>query len=234
MKAEKSPSNAEIRGAILDVDGTLIDSNDAHAHAWVEALTQSGYETTFEALRPLIGMGGDHLLPRVANIAADSPEGRKVSALRKDVFQSKYLPKLRAFPNARDLLERMREHGIKMVVASSAEVDELTKLLKICGADKLVAEAVSSDDVDSSKPDPDVVSAALRKLALPAVETLMLGDTPYDVQAARKAQVAIVALRCGGWNDRQLSGAAAIYDDPADLLRNFNDSPFVRAVHFPS
>jgi phosphoglycolate phosphatase-like HAD superfamily hydrolase len=154
MKAEKSPSNAEIRGAILDVDGTLIDSNDAHAHAWVEALTQSGYETTFEALRPLIGMGGDHLLPHVANIAADSPEGRKVSALRKDVFQSKYLPKLRAFPNARDLLERMREHGIKMVVASSAEVDELTKLLKICGADKLVDEAVSSDDVDRSKPDP--------------------------------------------------------------------------------
>ena len=119
----------------------------------------------------------------------------------------------------------MRQKGLKLVVASSAKEDELHPLLKVCGADEVIADKTSSEDVESSKPDPDTVGAALEDLALPAGEAVMLGDTPYDVEAASRAGVATVAVRCGGWGDKDLAGAVAIYNDPADLLAHFDTSP---------
>src|SRR5262249_30587302 len=126
------------QGVILDVDGTLVDSNDAHAHAWVQALAEHGLAVRFEAVRPLIGMGGDTLLPRVAGMAETSPVGQKVSRRRREVFLERFLPALRPFPGARELLERMRTDGLRLAVASSAKADELEGLLKLCGPDDLV------------------------------------------------------------------------------------------------
>ncbi|MFP5263092.1 MAG: HAD family hydrolase [Blastocatellia bacterium] len=214
-----------IRGVILDVDGTLVDSNDAHAQAWVDALAEHDIQVGFEKVRPLVGMGGDKLLPEVSGIEEDTPEGERISKRRGEIFKQRYLPTLKAFPSTRELLQRMRDEGLKLVVASSAKEDELNLLLKIAGADGLVEEKTSSDDAENSKPDPDIVKAALDGSGLAPDEVLMLGDTPYDIESASGAGVGVVAFRCGGWEDADLSGAIAIYDGPADLLSNYESSP---------
>jgi HAD superfamily hydrolase (TIGR01509 family) len=213
-------------GVLLDVDGTLVDSNDAHAHAWVKALAEAGVRVEFAAVRRLIGKGGDKLLPEVSGIDAESPKGKQISERRGELFQTEYLPKLRPFPGTKDLLARMKKAGLELAVASSAKKDELGGLLEVCGADEFVKASTSSDDAENSKPDPDIVHAALDRLGHPPGRVILLGDTPYDVEAATKAGVRVVALRCGGWGDADLAGAVRVYDDPADLLARFDDSPF--------
>jgi phosphoglycolate phosphatase-like HAD superfamily hydrolase len=206
------------------MDGTLIDSNDAHARAWEQALAEEGHTIALERIRPLIGMGGDNLLPELG-IDKDSPAGKAVSERRGDIFKERFLPGLEPFPGARALLERMKEGGLRLVVASSAQEDELRPMLERVGADELIEEATSKDDAEQSKPDPDTVEAALRSLGLPAGVVVMLGDTPYDLEAAARAGVGVIAFRCGGWDDEGLAGALAIYDDPADLLEHYDLSP---------
>lgn len=218
-----------VRGVLLDIDGTLIDSNDAHARAWVAALAEQDIHVRREDVRRLIGMGGDKLLPAIADIDADSPRGVALGHRRSEIFRERHLPYLTAFPEARALLERMRADGLTLVAASSAKADELGPLLAVVGVKGLLQDATSSDDAERSKPDPDIVQEAVRRTGHRAGELVMLGDTPYDVEAARRAGVRIIALRCGGWDDDGLRGAAAIYDGPADLLARYDASILARA-----
>jgi HAD superfamily hydrolase (TIGR01509 family) len=219
-----------VRGVILDVDGTLVDSNDAHARSWVEALAEQGRRVPFEKVRKLIGMGGDKLLPLAAGIEEDSPEGKKVAQRRQEIFATRYLPKLRPTPGAKDLLRRMHARGLQLVVASSAKKDELDALLRVCGAQEYIDAETSSDETSHSKPDPDVVEEALPDLGLPARAVVMLGDTPYDVEAGKRAGVQVIGFRCGGWSDEDLLGAVAVYDHPADLLEHYDSSPLGERV----
>lgn len=216
------------KGVILDVDGTLVDSNDAHAHAWVEALGRNGHTITFEQVRHLIGMGGDKILPHLTGIDKESPEGQQISSDRMEIFKTRYLPRVKAFPKTRELLARMRSEGLILVVASSAQTDELDPLLELAGAHAYIETKTSGSDVDESKPAPDIVEAALHKLALPANNVIMLGDTPYDIEAAGKLGVRVIAFRGGGFSDDDLKDAVAIYDDPADLLEHYDTSPLAR------
>jgi HAD superfamily hydrolase (TIGR01509 family) len=213
-------------GVLLDIDGTLVDSNDMHAQAWVRALCEAGIPVELAAVRRLIGKGADKLLPEVAGINADSEKGKAISKRRGEIFESEFLPKLRPFPGVKDLLARMRKEGLKLAVASSSEKDQLKSLLRVCGADAFIHTTTSADDAENSKPDPDIVHAALVQLSHPPEQVILLGDTPYDVEASLKAGIRVVAVRCGGWGDEDLKGAVRIYDDPADLLARFDDSPF--------
>jgi beta-phosphoglucomutase-like phosphatase (HAD superfamily) len=185
-------------GVLLDVDGTLVDSNDVHAHAWVEALAEAGVSADFATVRRLIGKGGDKLLPEVAGIEADSTKGQAISKRRGEIFQKVYLPKLRPFPGTKELLARMKHEGLQLAVASSSKEDELDGLLCVCGADEFIKASTSSDDARNSKPDPDIVHAALNRLGHSPDRVILLGDTPYDVEASLKAGIRVVALRCGG------------------------------------
>lgn len=212
-----------VRCVILDVDGTLIDSNDAHAHAWADALGEAGRPVDFARIRPLIGMGGDKLLPQVTGLQEDSPEGETISRRRGEIFRSRYLPALAPFPGVRDLLTRLRHDGFELVVASSAKRQELDPLLKIARADDLVSEETSSDDAEESKPEPDIVQAALKKSKCAADRAVMFGDTPYDVEAATRAGVRIVAVRCGGWDLPDLNGAVVVFNDPAEMLARYDE-----------
>lgn len=216
---------AQTRAVIFDVDGTLIDSNDAHAHAWVEALIDFGHPVTFEQVRPLIGMGGDKILPRLAGVQKDSDAGKAIDARRSDLFIRTYLPNLHAFPGTRELLVALQGRGLKLVVASSSKPDELKPLLALTGAAQLFAAQTSSKDAPESKPDPDIVHAALRRAGVPAAQVVMVGDTPYDLEAARRAGVRFVGVRCGGWGDDAFAGAVAIFDGPTDLLAQLDASP---------
>lgn len=213
------------RGVLLDVDGTLVNSNDAHAHSWIKALAKAGINVPFEKVRRRIGKGGDKLLAEVAGIKEGSPRGKEISKRRGDIFKEEYLPSLQPFPRAIDLLERMRSSELRLIAASSAKRDELNAILKVCGLDRLIELQTSSDDADRSKPDPDILQAALDKLDMPATEAVMLGDTPYDLEAAQRSSIRMIAVRCGGWKDADLAGAAAVYDDPQDLLRSYDSSP---------
>lgn len=219
---------SRIRCAILDVDGTLVDSNDAHTFAYLDAFAEFGHEVRFQQVRPLIGMGGDKVLRDLIGLDEDDPKAKALTERRGIIFRENYLPRIRPFPSSRALLERMRRAGLKLVVASSAKEEELGGLLGAAGVTDLIERHATSDDAENSKPDPDIVQAALMKSGFPAREAMMLGDTPYDIEAARRCNLDTVALLCGGWHRQDLAGAAAIFRDPADLLARFDDSPFLR------
>lgn len=210
---------------ILDVDGTLVDSNDAHARAWVDAFAAEGVTVAFDRVRRAIGMGADKLTPAVANIEKDSPEGKRISERRARIFKERELPGIRAFPGVHALAERLLDDGYVLSVASSAKDDELRPLLERAGILHLITTNASSDDVDSSKPDPDIVLAALEAADVDASRAIMIGDTPYDVAAAGRAGVRIIGLECGGWRPEELNGATAVYADPAHLLSRYGSSP---------
>jgi phosphoglycolate phosphatase-like HAD superfamily hydrolase len=211
---------------ILDVDGTLVDSNDAHARAWVEAFAEHGIAVPFEKVRRAIGMGGDKLMPFVAGIRDDSDPGRRISERRAEIFRTKYLPTVRPFPRVRELIERFLADELKLAVASSAKEDELDTLLDVAGVADVIGPRTSSDDADRSKPDPDIVHAALKQTGCEKEQTIMLGDTPYDLKAASRAGIAFVGVECGGWSRDDLTGAVEVYASPADLLDRYEDSVF--------
>ena len=219
---------------IFDIDGTLVDSNPAHAEAWVRALAERGYQIELSRVRPLIGMGSDKLLPALIGISADSDEGRALSDRRREIFLDDFVPTLRPTRGARELLEWLRDERKTLAVATSAHSEELKALLRVAGATKLIDASTTSDDVDRSKPDPDIVQAAVQRTGCSPADVVMIGDTPYDVEAARRAGIGIIALRCGGWDDSALDGALAVYDDPGDLLERYDLSPFKRALPMPS
>jgi phosphoglycolate phosphatase-like HAD superfamily hydrolase len=215
---------------ILDVDGTLVDSNDAHARAWVDAFAAHGITVAFEAVRRAIGMGGDKLMPAVAGIEEDSPPGKAIGETRARIFKERYLPQIRPFDGTRALVERFLADGYTLTIASSAKEDELEPLLQIAGVDDLIPLRTSSDDAEESKPEPDIVEAALKRAKVAPSDGLMLGDTPYDVEAATRAGVAVVGLECGGWSRAELRGAVEVYRDPADLLAKYDASIFAKAA----
>jgi HAD superfamily hydrolase (TIGR01509 family) len=216
-----------VRAVLFDVDGTLVDSNDAHAHAWVRAFADFGVTVAFDAVRRSIGMGGDKLMPKVSGIAEDSEKGRQIANRRKAIFANEFLPNLQPLRGSAALVAAMRRLGLTVVAASSAKKEELKYLLRIAGADTLLHGATSSDDAEESKPEPDIVEAALALAKVSPDAALMVGDTPYDIEAAQRAGVRAIAFRSGGWTDAELRGAIAIYDGPWDLLRRLDDSPIV-------
>jgi beta-phosphoglucomutase-like phosphatase (HAD superfamily) len=216
--------SATLKAVLFDVDGTLVDSNEAHAAAWVQAFREFGVTVDPIEVRRSIGMGGDKLMPLVSGIEEESPQGTAIVERRSEIFAADYLPKLEAFRDSDRLVAKVKDLGLNAVAASSAQKDELTKLLKIAGVDRLMDAKTSSDDADQSKPAPDIIHAALKQAGVQPSEAVMIGDTPYDVASARRAGVRVVAFRCGGWIDPDLVGAIEIYDGPWDLLARIERS----------
>jgi HAD superfamily hydrolase (TIGR01509 family) len=211
-----------IKAIILDIDGTLLLSNDAHAKAFAEAAATLRVQANFETIRRLIGKGSDKLIPEAFGLEPESDPGKKITELKGAIFKTRYLAILEPAPGARALLEKFRQQGIDRIAATSAGDDEVTQLLDRAGVRDLVPKFTTSDDVQASKPNPDVVEAALKKIGHDRNVVAMLGDTPYDVEAAQRAGVPIIAVRSGGWTERDLKGALAIYEDPADVLAHYD------------
>ena len=215
------------KAVLFDIDGTLIDSNDAHARAWVAALAEAGHEVPFERVRPLIGMGGDRVLPAlVPGLSDDTEPGKTITKRRLEIFKERELAGLRPTNGARELLEAVRERGARVVMATSAKKAELDDLLAVGNFGPLVDVASTSDDAEESKPAPDIVTAALKKGGVEAPDAVMVGDTKYDIEAAHKAGVACVGLLCGGNPRETLREAEAAYSDPAELAGALGRPPF--------
>jgi len=207
---------------LLDVDGTLVDSNDAHAHAWVEAFAKFDHDVSFARARSLIGMGGDKLVETLTGIAPDDKHSKKLRDVRGEIFREKWLPTVRPLRGSRDLLIRLRAEGFQYAIASAAQEEELRPLLELADIADLVETKTSSSDVEESKPAPDIIEATLAKLLMvERSRTVMVGDTPYDAMAAREASVAFIGVTTGGWAPEALLGAIGVYDGPFALARQF-------------
>lgn len=209
-----------IKAILFDIDGTLVDSNDFHVDAWLEAFERAGHHLTRDRVREQIGKGGDMLVPA---LLPDLPEAEqeKLADAHGEVFQGKYLGTVQPFPGARDLLRRVHEAGLKVALASSAEQKELDHYVELLNVESFIDETTTSDDVENSKPAPDIVATALKKLALQADEVLFIGDTPYDIESGAKCGVGTIALLSGGFPRDTLGGARAIFDDIAALDASF-------------
>ena len=216
------------KAVIFDIDGTLVDSVDLHALAWEEAFRHFGFEVPFNDVRTQIGKGGDKLIPSMLREADAREAGEKLSKYRTLLFQKKYLPQVKPFAGVRELFEHIRQDGKKIVLGSSAKGSELDAYKKIAGITDLVEGETSADDAEESKPEPDIFQAALEKLeGIGADEVVVIGDTPYDVTAAKRAGIATIAVLCGGFPEEDLreAGAIAVYRDPSDLLAKYDSSP---------
>lgn len=215
MTLDTALNPQRLRGVLLDVDGTLIDSNMAHARAWAASLRGAGFERTPEDIFGLIGMGGDKLVPELTGEDSESGTGERLTQGWMEHFKT-LIPDLQPTRGARALIEGLRARGLRVILATSGEAEVVDALLEQAGLADLDLDRVSSGDVESSKPDPDLIQAGLKKLGLPPEAALMVGDTPYDAEAARKAGVLCILLRCGGHPG--VSDHDLVLDDPQALL----------------
>jgi HAD superfamily hydrolase (TIGR01509 family) len=217
-----------IEAVIFDVDGTLIDSVDQHARAWLWAFARHGHDIPLLDIRAQIGKGGDQLMP--VFLPPDEIEhiGEALTEERTRFFKDEYLPHLHAFPMVRELFERIKAEGKRIALASSANPDELERYARIAGIEDLVEHSTSSGDAETSKPHPDIFHAALAKLGdLDPSKAIVVGDTPWDALAAGQAGLATIGLLCGGFAEIELkdAGCLAIFGSPADLLLRYEESP---------
>ena len=213
-----------LEAVIFDVDGTIVDSVDLHAEAWRVAFEKFGKTFSFHEIRRQIGKGSDQLLPVFLSKEELDEFGEDLDEYRSEIFKKDYLPRVQAFPRVRELFQRIKKDGKQIVLASSAKADELDVYKKIARIEDLIESETSSDDADRSKPYPDIFKAALARLnGVTPENAIVIGDTPYDAQAASKANLKTIGLLCGGWTEEELRGAGcvAIYRDPEDLLLNY-------------
>ena len=192
------------RAVIFDVDGTLVDSVDIHAEAWRDAFAEFGHQIPLAEIRGQIGKGGDQLMPVFLSEAELKQIGERLESRRADILKVRYLHRITAFPKVPELFRRLRETGVRIVLASSAKNSELATYKKVAGIEDLVEEQTASDDAEKSKPHPDIFQAALERAKVPSDSALVIGDTPYDAQAARKAGLHCIGVLCGGFPEHDL------------------------------
>jgi HAD superfamily hydrolase (TIGR01549 family) len=217
---------AEQRIAVLDVDGTLVDTNYQHALAWYRAFRSLGETYPIWRIHRLIGMGGDRL---VAAIGGDEVEERIGDAAR-DRWVSEFdalIDEIAPLPGAREFVAALKERGHRVVLASSGKPQHVDHFLDLLGVRDLAEASTSSEDVEQTKPAPDLLQVALEKLGEPLdAPSVVVGDSVYDVEAAKNAGMPAIVVRSGGFGDDELreAGAIAIYDTPADLTAALDDT----------
>jgi HAD superfamily hydrolase (TIGR01549 family) len=190
-----------------------------------------GKDIPFQEIRMQIGKGGDQYLPVFLNEEELRTRGKEIEEFRSLLFKKKYLPKVVGFAKSRELVERIKRDGKRIALASSGGGEEMNLYKKLTDIEGLVDEEISGDDTEKTKPCPDIFEAALRRLdGCSPDDVIVVGDTPYDAQAAAKVKIRMVGVLCGGFskNDLAQSNVAAIYRDPADLLAQYESSPIAR------
>jgi HAD superfamily hydrolase (TIGR01509 family) len=214
-----------VQAALFDVDGTLVDTNYLHAVTWWEAFAQAGYQPPMTDIHRAIGMGSDQMLDKLLPPDRDRDADADVRAAHSTLYAT-YWSRLRPLPGAADLLRACKRRGLAVVLASSADEPEFNALRAALDAEDAIDAATFAGDVESSKPAPDLVEAALDRVGVPAYEAVFTGDTVWDVRACQKAGVPCIGLLSGGIGRDELTsaGAAEVYPGPAELLAAFDDS----------
>ena len=215
---------------LFDIDGTLVDSNYLHVHAWQQAFHEVGLPVQAWHVHRCIGMDGSRLVDELSNGADDDIQKRLKDLHTRYYEDSADL--LTALPGARELLARVANLGLQVVLATSAPANELAILRRTLGCDDLVSAITSSEDVEEAKPRPDIVNVALQKAGVSAQQAVFIGDTVWDVEAGARAEVPCIAVLSGGVGRGELekAGAAAIFDEAQELLEKLDSSPIAALV----
>jgi HAD superfamily hydrolase (TIGR01509 family) len=211
--------------AILDIDGTLVDTNYHHAIAWYRAFRQHGIVLPLWRIHRHIGMGGDQLVAALTDDSVETEKGDDIRAAEKPLYLA-FIEEVEAMDGARGLIEDLKERGHTVVLASSAKQDEVDHYLKVLDARDLADDWTMSDDVESTKPSPDLVQAALDKAGADAGDAVMVGDTTWDIEAAKRAGVETIAVRTGGFGHDELeeAGAALVVESVAELRERLGET----------
>lgn len=221
-----------LRAAVFDVDGTLVDTVDLHARAWQDAFRKWGKDVEFIEVRSQIGKGGDQILPMF--FAPDEVKrfGEEMSEWRGEHFKSVYLPQAKPFPKTRELFSVLRDRGVKLALASSAKEDELESYKKLANIADLIDAETNADEVEKTKPHPDIFAVTTEKLGVQPKDAIAVGDSPFDAQSAGKIGLLTVGMLCGGFPEELLraAGAVEIYRDPEDLLGHVDE---LMSLHEP-
>jgi HAD superfamily hydrolase (TIGR01509 family) len=210
--------------AILDVDGTLVDTNYHHALAWYRAFRRNGIVLPVWRLHRHVGMGGDQFVGAVAGDEVEERKGDDIRAAERELY-AELIDEVEPFEGARELLSELKERGHVVVLASSAKEEELDDYLDLLDARELAHDWTTSADVEATKPHPDLVLAAMQKAG--GGEAVMIGDTPWDCEAAERAGVLTIAVLTGGFAEEELrdAGAVAVFESIADLRARLDDTP---------
>lgn len=211
-----------LQAILLDIDGTLVDSNDKHARCWVEAFAHFGRKVPWEVVRQQIGKGGDLLVPDTLNAREMREFGEPLQKFRGELWKEKYMRTVEPFPGIRDSIRDLHARGIRLAFASSSNPDEVEYYVELLGVGDLLEGTTSKEDAQMSKPSPEIFQAALEQVKSDPALTLAVGDTPYDVLAAHRIPVAVVALRCGGFADELLAKAEFVFDDLNAMTRELD------------
>jgi HAD superfamily hydrolase (TIGR01509 family) len=214
-----------LRAFIFDIDGTLVDSNKMHVHSWDRAFRHFGKTFPIEALRDQIGKGSDQYIPQFLTANEIKSFGKQLDDYRSEMFRKEYLPKVRPFPKVRELFERIKDDRRRILLASSGKQKDTEYYIDLLKIDHLIEGYVSGDEVDRSKPAPDIFTACVDKFKLVRNESIVIGDTRFDVEAADRAGLRSIGVTCGGTDANILrgAGATAVYKDPADILAQYSE-----------
>lgn len=217
-----------MKAVIFDIDGTLVDSVDLHARAWQETFAHFGHRVSFSEIRAQIGKGGDQLMPVFLSKEEIASRGKAIEQYRSELYKKNYFSRVRPFPKVRELFEQLLDDEWKIALASSAKGDELETYKDLCRINDLVDVETSSDDAEKSKPYPDIFQAAVARLKVSPQDCVVVGDSPYDAQAATKAGIRSIGFLCGGFSREDLNAAGYLYlySDAADLLARYHESLF--------
>ena len=211
---------------IFDIDGTLVDSNELHVDSWDRAFRRFGKQFPREKLCAQIGKGSDQYLPEFLTPDEIDRFGKELDDYRSDLFKKEYLPKVRPFPKVHELFQRIRDDNKRIVLATSGKKADTKYYIDLLKIGNLIEGYTSGDDADNSKPAPDIFAASLKKLgSISSADAVTVGDTRFDIEAARKAGLRTIAFLCGGTSEATLRevGAIAIYRDPADFLAHCDE-----------
>ncbi|AXH34982.1 HAD family hydrolase [Humibacter sp. BT305] len=211
-----------LRAVLFDIDGTLIDSNYLHVESFMQAFDEVGVEMSTWRVHRAIGLDSSRLLEELLGNRADEV-GDEVKEAHSRLYRELW-PRLRRFDGARELLETLHGRGIRVVLATSAPEDELEELLRVLDCDDVIHATTNGDDVETAKPEPDILGVALERAGVAADEALMVGDARWDAVAAGRAGVRMVGVRSGGISEGELrdAGALEVHDDVAALLRSLS------------
>jgi HAD superfamily hydrolase (TIGR01509 family) len=211
--------------ALLDVDGTLIDANYQHALAWYRAFRRHGIVLPLWRIHRAVGMGGDQLVPALAGKEVDEEQGDAIRDTRDRIYKGELIDEVAPLAGAHELIVALKERGARVVLASSSPEDEIERYLGLLDAREIVDAWTTKDEVDATKPAPDLVLAALEKAG--TREAVMVGDTPWDIEAARKAGVEAVCVITGGWSELELrdAGAVAVFESAEELCERLGETP---------
>ena len=214
-----------IRSAVLDVDQLILGSREAQARAWVDALQSFGIHVLTRRVRPMMGLEEGGILRRLTGIPESSPAGRRITQSRWLIYRTRYVPALRAHPDARALVERLESEGLRVAIASSGSDTDLQLLMDVADVGDLDVVRVATGNPAKQRASGSLLQAAATALREPSPWIATVIDTPHEVTSALRSHVTAIALRSGGWDERTLEGAAAVYDDLGDLLEQYDSTP---------